>query len=173
MRTRLALTVLLAVASAPSAAAQPADTLVTQEGLTATPPEPAAVEAPEGPQSIQVSPEQSVAGVPALISFDRPAQRVVITYRPNSAIPQTDTLDARGSPFTTVTFRQAGVVRVAIPGGPSTNVSVRFDRTPVGGVVVLVLAGLILFGGAGFAMAMLMRGGSQLDRKAVKRHPDL
>jgi hypothetical protein len=173
MRTRLALAVLLAVASASSAAAQPADTLVTQEGLTAAPPEPEAVETPEGPQSIQVSPEQPIAGVPALISFDRPAQRVIITYRPNSAIPQTDTLDARGSPFTTVTFRQAGVVRVAIPGGPTTNVSVRFDQAPTSGLAVLVLAGLILFGGAGFAMAKLMQGGSQLDRKAAQRRPDL
>jgi len=161
------------LALAPAATAQSADPPVEPDGLTVDPPAPEAVQPAAGPTSIQISPDQPVAGVPAMLTLDQPAELVVITYRPNSAIPQTDTLNTRGSPFTPVTFRQAGVVRVAVPGGPSANVSVRFDRTPLAGVGVLLFAGLVLFGGAGFAMAKLLEGGTKLNRQPVKRHPDL
>ena len=47
----------------------------------------------------------------------------------------------------------------AVPGGPSRNLSVRFAELPTAGLLVLIVAGLILFGGAAWAMRMLLSEG--------------
>lgn len=118
--------------------------------------------------TIAASPESPVLGQEITLTFDAPVQAVVFTYRPNSAIPTTDTVRVGG--FTSIkwTPRQAGVIRVAVPDGPSRNLSVRFATLPMSGVIVLVLAGLILFGGAGYAMRKLLSGGMPKTRPEVR-----
>jgi hypothetical protein len=118
--------------------------------------------------SISVSPERIVAGEKATLTFDAPVDAVVTTYRPNSAIPIVDTLTVGG--FTSVrwTPERAGVVRVAVPGGPSRNLSVRFAALPTAGLFVLIVAGLILFGGAGWAMRRLLSDGPPRTHPEVR-----
>ena len=109
--------------------------------------------------SISVLPERLVVGDKATLTFDAPVAAVITTYRPNSAIPIVDTLTVGG--FTSVrwTPERAGVVRVSVPGGPSRNLSVRFAALPTAGLFVLIVAGLILFGGASWAMYKLLSDG--------------
>lgn len=118
-------------------------------------------DAPEAPTAtrIDVFPEKLVVGDKSSLSFDAPVQTVVVTYRPNSAIPLVDTVHVGGFESIRWTPERAGVVRVAVPGGPSRNLSVRFAALPVAGIVVLILAGLILFGGAAWAMYKLLSDG--------------
>ncbi len=52
--------------------------------------------------------------------------------------------------------QRAGVVRLS-SGGVTQNVSVRYQTFPIGGAVVMLLAGLILFGGIVVSMRTLMR----------------
>jgi hypothetical protein len=120
--------------------------------------------------SISVLPERLVAGEKATLTFDAPVESVITTYRPNSAIPIVDTLTVGG--FTSVrwTPERAGVVRVSVPGGPSRNLSVRFAALPVSGLFVLIVAGLILFGGAAWAMRKLLSDGP--PRTLPEMRPD-
>lgn len=120
--------------------------------------------------SISVLPERLVAGDQATLTFDAPVETVVTTYRPNSAIPIVDTLAVGGFASVRWTPERAGVVRVSVPGGPSRNLSVRFAALPVSGIVVLIVAGLILFGGAGWAMRMLLSDGP--PRTLPEMRPD-
>lgn len=118
--------------------------------------------------TITIRPETPVLGEETALTFDAPVDAVVFTYRPNSAIPVVDTIRVGG--FTSIRWRpaQAGVVRVAVPGGPSRNLSVRFAELPLSGVFVLIAAGLILFGGAGFAMRKLLSGGMPHTRPEIR-----
>lgn len=118
--------------------------------------------------TIMVLPESPIVGEPATLTFDAPVDAVVLTYRPNSAIPVVDTVRIGG--FTSIKWTpvEAGVVRVAVPGGPSQNLSVRFAEWPLSGIFVLLVAGLILFGGAGWAMAKLLSSGMPHTRPEMR-----
>lgn len=120
--------------------------------------------------TISVLPERLVVGDQATLTFDAPVESVITTYRPNSAIPVVDTLVVGG--FTSVrwTPERAGVVRVAVPGGASRNLSVRFAALPLAGLFVLIAAGLILFGGAAWAMRKLLSDGP--PRTLPEMRPD-
>lgn len=92
--------------------------------------------------------------------------RLEAHYRPNSQTAFREPLpptDAAGR--TEWTPRDAGIVTVEMldpAGGPATasvNTAVRFGRFPLRGIVVMALAGLLLFGGAGFGMRMLLAEG--------------
>lgn len=149
----------LALLGAVPALAQPApaDTVVLPEVFLVPADTLVADEPAPPPRGLVVEPEQPTAGVPARVTFDAPIDVLLVTYRPGSApLARTDTLRAGGATSVEVTFEQAGVARIALPGGPSRNVSVRFARAPLGGIAVLVVAGLILFGGAAFAMAKML-----------------
>lgn len=89
---------------------------------------------------------------PTTLARSGASDTLVVTYRPNSSIARVDTLVGARE----WTPRQAGVVKLQAPGGEAQSVSVRFDRTPVSGLFVLIGAGLILFGGAGFAFRKLL-----------------
>ncbi len=144
---------LVAALLAPSAAAQ----------FTLTPlPYEEADEAPEAP----------IQGRPVQITLEQPVDRVEVVWRPNSAVSDTVALDATGTSFVWRPTR-AGVARIAlITGGERVeeNVSVRYDRYPGSGIFILIVAGTILFGGAGFAMGKLL-GEETLDDLAERR-PD-
>jgi len=49
------------------------------------------------------------------------------------------------------------------------NVSVRYAAYPASGIFILIVAGTILFGGAGFAMGKLL---SEETPEALERRPD-
>jgi hypothetical protein len=46
---------------------------------------------------------------------------------------------------------RAGLYVLSTPGGPSQTVSVRFRSFPIKGLIILLIAFVVLFGGAGFA----------------------
>ena len=105
---------------------------------------------------ITTSPDVIVRGHSVTVTFSEPTDSLLVTYRPNSGIAFEEVVPASGTSATWTPSRP-GVVALATPAGASQNVSVRFDRTPVSGLVILTLAGLVLFGGAGFAMRALLR----------------
>lgn len=102
----------------------------------------------------EAAPAQPVQGQPVRITLPGPATSVKVVWRPNSAIPDTVTLDPTGSSFVWTPTR-AGVASVVTPDG-AQNVSVRYASYPSSGILILILAGAILFGGAGFAMGKLL-----------------
>ena len=108
------------------------------------------------------APESPVQGRPVRITLDQPAEAVQVVWRPNSAIPDTVALDAAGSSFVWTPSR-AGVATIEAISGEtivSQNVSVRYAGYPATGIFVLIIAGTLLFGGAGFAMGKLLGGES-------------
>ena len=134
----------LAVILAAALLALPASAQITFEPLPTEPDE----EAPAFP----------VQGQPVRITLDEAADDVSVVWRPNSAIPDTVSLDADGTSFEWTPTR-AGVATVVTTIGEETtaqNVSVRYDEYPGAGIFILILAATILFGGAGFAMGKLL-----------------
>jgi hypothetical protein len=115
-----------------------------------------------GPAAAQFqrSAEDLFVGTPVTVTLPAGADTLLVTYRPNSAIATTDAIPATGGQVAW-TPADAGVVALAVPGGARETVSVRFQDTPAAGMLVLVLAGTILFGGAIFAF-----------RKLFERRPD-
>ncbi len=103
------------------------------------------------PASAQYVAEDARLYIEQPVALTLPGDTLVVTYRPNSSIARVDTLVGTRA----WTPRQAGVVKLQAPGGEAQSVSVRFDRTPASGLFVLIGAGLILFGGAGFAFRKL------------------
>lgn len=104
-----------------------------------------------------------------------PGYVVRAVYRPNSQTAHTEMLtpaDATGTVLWTP--QDAGPVTLtAWPPGvePGANgaeaaasltVAVRFGGFPASGMVIMILAGLLLFGGAAAAFVMLLKGPSHL-----------
>lgn len=113
---------------------------------------------------ITAADERLVVGQPTTLVLPAPAERVVVTYRPGSRTSTADTLVATGTQVAW-TPRAAGLVQVS-DGTSRTTLSVRFARVPLSGLFVLVAAGVILFGGAGIALAQLMRDPPEAPRRA-------
>jgi hypothetical protein len=103
----------------------------------------------------QFSTENLYANQEVMVTFPTPSDTLIVTYRPNSSIPIEDRIPTNAAGAAAWTPRYSGVVALATPGGPTQNVSVRFLTTPWSGVVVLTLAGLILFGGIIFSFRKL------------------
>ena len=102
-------------------------------------------------------PAGPIKGHATVVTLDSLAEQVQVVWRPNSAISDTVTLDVSGQTFTW-TPTQAGVATMITSNGTSQNVSVRYDSYPASGIFILIIAGTILFGGAGFAMGKLFGG---------------
>ncbi len=95
-------------------------------------------------------------GQPVTLRAEAP-DTVIVTYRPGSSIADTTRLTATTGPVTW-TPTSAGIVQLSSPDAATRQtVSVRFETSPASGVFVLLLAGAILFGGAGFAFYRLTR----------------
>jgi hypothetical protein len=98
--------------------------------------------------------------------------RVAAVYRPNSETTSTEHLaptDASGTAFWTPSA--AGPVRLeAWPPGSAEEapaavtfaVAVRFGGFPPSGLAIMVIAGLLLLGGAAFGLTMLLGSGAPL-----------
>lgn len=103
-----------------------------------------------------VPPEQElVVGRPVSVTMPASADTLVVTYRPNSTIAVTERLTSPDSAPFQWTPTKAGVVRLGTPSGEAQDVSVEFNQPPASGILVLTLAGFILFGGAVFAFRKL------------------
>ena len=87
---------------------------------------------------------------------------VTVTYRPGSSVEATDTIGTTGASgrlrWTPETAGIAGINAAWADGGAtSTNVSVRFSGVPLGGVVIMLLAGLLLVGGSAVRIARVLK----------------
>lgn len=104
---------------------------------------------------IELSNEKPVAGEALTIKLAQAESQVVVAYRPNSSVVRRDTLKAE-NPATEFSWtpKKAGVVALSTSSA-SRNVSVRFQGFSVQGLVVMLLAGCILFGGVIFAFRVL------------------
>ena len=102
-------------------------------------------------------PASLIKGHSTVVTLDSFAEHVQVIWRPNSAISDTVTLHVSGQTFTW-TPTQAGVATMTTSNGTSQNISVRYDSYPASGIFILIIAGTILFGGAGFAMGKLFGG---------------
>ncbi len=123
------------------------------------------------PSAAQYVPADVLPTVGEAVAVQLPAgaEALVITSRPGSAIADTTRLTASAG-TATWTPEQAGIVEISAPGTPDRQtVSVRFDRAPASGILVLLVAGTILFGGAAFASVKLF--GKEPDEVVTDR-PD-
>ncbi len=102
-------------------------------------------------------PPGPIVGHPTIVTLDSLAEWVQVIWRPNSAIPDTVTIVPQNQQFSWTPI-QAGVATMTTSNGTSQNVSVRYDSYPASGIFILIIAGTILFGGAGFAMGKLLGG---------------
>lgn len=83
---------------------------------------------------------------------------VEVTYRPNSETSSTEELPATDAAGQVAwTPRDAGIVTLAVGDEASHNVAVRFGSFPGSGLAIMILAGLLLFGGAGLGFLVLLR----------------
>lgn len=119
---------------------------------------------------VSVVPAAPVRGEPIVVTFDAPADTVTITYRPGAVTARVETLTGVGETFE-FTPARAGVVAVAAAGGTPRSLSVRFVSSPLSGIAVMILAGLILFGGAAIALRALLADGHAIETDPALR-PD-
>lgn len=110
---------------------------------------------------VSVTPDAPTVGEPVTITFSEPVDDVTITYRPGAVTASTETFSPGASAFTFSPDR-AGVVSVAA-GDATQSLSVRYVGVPLGGLVVMILAGLVLFGGATLALRALLADGHRIE----------
>ena len=118
---------------------------------------------------VEVTPEAPVRGEPVRVTFSESVDTVRVTYRPGAISAHTETFTPGAAAFE-FTPERAGVVSVAA-GESSRSLSVRFQRAPLSGVVVMILAGLILFGGAALSLRALLADGHRIEIDPAQR-PD-
>ena len=118
---------------------------------------------------VSVTPEQPTRGEPVTVTFSQPVDSVTVTYRPGAITAHSETF-APGTATFEFTPERAGVVSVAA-GDAARSLSVRFRGAPLGGIVVMVLAGLILFGGAAISLRALLADGHKIEVDPTMR-PD-
>ncbi len=118
---------------------------------------------------LSVTPDVPTVGEPVTVTFSAPVDSVTVTYRPGAVTAHEERFTPGAAAFT-FTPERAGVVSVA-SGDASQSLSVRFRGTPVGGLIVMILAGLILFGGAGLALRALLADGHRIEPDPTLR-PD-
>lgn len=146
-RARTAISVVLAALLASAAVTVQADERCASSGQLRVCVEPAAPVEGEVCRVVVTD-----AGVPAA------GIALAVTYRPNSAVAHTEPLgqtDEAG----TVAWRppSAGIATLTASAGERSpaalNVAVRFRGVPVGGILVMLMAGFVLFGGNCYSFA--------------------
>ena len=107
--------------------------------------------------SAQITPstDAPVVGRPMMLTFDAPVDTLKVTYRPNSVAAFTDEIVLGGATETEFTPAHPGIIQVAA-GDEKKSLSVRFVSPPISGILVMLLAGIVLFGGAALSMRMLL-----------------
>lgn len=117
----------------------------------------------DGGWEICITPQTPIQGRPCDLTIradGQPAggQLLVATYRPNSEVARCDTLGATNAAGTLAwSPRDAGMATLDVYDAgravQTMTVSIKFRETPALGVAILILAGIILFGGNGYALA--------------------
>ena len=126
--------------------------------------------------AIELSPATPAVGESVTVTLAEPATSLEVTYRPSSNVVEHVVLHA-DSPSTTFTWQpdHAGIVSLKA-GSEQKSISIRFDRFPVLGLLILLVAGTILFGGAAYAFRVLFRTSRQEGvvgyDASPARHPD-
>lgn len=125
---------------------------------------------------IDIQPEKPRVDEAVQVTLAQPSDMLVVTYRPNSSVLRRDTLrsDAPAASFAWTPDR-AGVVALSTKDA-SRNVSVRFRGFSWQGLLVMLIAAGILFGGAGFAFRMMFQDEEEDETmdydSSPFRHPD-
>ncbi|MGB3542744.1 hypothetical protein [Rubrivirga sp.] len=110
---------------------------------------------------VSITPEQPTRDEAVTVTFSEPVDSVTVTYRPGAVTATSETFTP-GSETFVFSPSKAGVVSVS--GGDATqSLSVRYLGTPTAGLIVMILAGLILFGGAGMALRALLADGHRIE----------
>ena len=118
---------------------------------------------------VSVEPELPTRGEPVRVTFSAPVDSVSVTYRPGAITAHTETFTPGAAVFE-FTPTRAGVVSVA-SGETAQSLSVRFRGAPLSGLVVMILAGLILCGGAALSLRALLADGHRIETDPTMR-PD-
>lgn len=108
-------------------------------------------------QSIKVADKFPTVGKRTVITLGIPADKITFIYQPDAPVARKVTLETNGRLEVDWTPEKAGVVTIKA-GKASKDVSVRFDGTPIGGLIMMLLAGLVLFGGVAVCMTVLFKG---------------
>ena len=129
---------------------------------------------------MQLSSDTPAVGDQVTITVAEPVSEWKATYRPNSGVVEevSSKLDGPSTTFTWTPDR-AGIVQLSA-GSATRNVSVRFSSFPVLGMIIMLIAAGVLFGGAAFAFRMLFRRGPGSDGDdgelgydpSIAHHPD-
>ncbi|MEM1357552.1 MAG: hypothetical protein AAGF89_05110 [Bacteroidota bacterium] len=114
---------------------------------------------------IRVSNEKLEVGETVRLSFSAPVDSLTVTYRPSSSVSKQEFLVISPPASSTEWSPQnPGLVQLSYqdrsgthPTTVSHNISVRFRGFSSSGVAVMLLAFIILFGGAGFAFRTLFQ----------------
>jgi len=110
-------------------------------------------------------PEEGKPLVLCLKDADPLDATLTVIYRPNSATEKVDDsgpfpLDAEGR--VQWVPQSPGIATLAVLDREGktvaqSDVAIRFAEVPLAGIVVMVLAGLLLFGGAGYSLVLALR----------------
>lgn len=114
---------------------------------------------------IEISPESPIEGDVTSLRFPAPIDTLEITYRPESVTSTSETLVLDGATSAEWTPTRAGVVQLAFGDQQTQNVSVRYRETSGLGLFVMIVAGMILFGGIGFAFRSMLSNGDESARE--------
>jgi len=123
--------------------------------------------APAPATELQVADAYPLRDRPVVVTVTRggaplPGAVVSVHYRPNSEIAHVETLPPTGADGRVLwTPSYAGIATLETPGGegwgPATrSVAVRFGAFPSLGKLVMAIAALLLFGGAGLGFYLLL-----------------
>ncbi len=108
------------------------------------------------------STEAPVRGATIELTFPAVVDSFTVTYRPGAVTARTEVFATNGLLTVGWTPKRAGVVQISTDDD-SKNLSVRFSSSPILGILVMVVAGVILFGGAAVAMRMLLSDGAKVE----------
>ncbi len=81
---------------------------------------------------------------------------LTITYSPKSEVEIVEKVPTNGTKLVLWRPKYAGVATITTPGHKALTVSIRYDGVPLGGVLIMLLAGFILFGGAFVSLRALL-----------------
>lgn len=111
----------------------------------------------------------ATVGEPIAITYEAENSKELllqVTYRPNSETEKREkprSFEEGGRLMWTPTEPGLATLTVMNKGGESLaslEIGVCFSETPAWGIIVMVLAGLLLFGGAGFSLVIALKGHS-------------
>lgn len=113
--------------------------------------------APDKPPEIVLEQQYPTVGKATTIVLPQVVDKVKITYRPDArAVETTEEIPGGGTEHVVWRPLHAGIVKIEA-GGLTKKVSVRFDGLPMSGLLILLIAGAILFGGAAWSLRQLLR----------------